>query len=163
MSIKNRSKQIIVGGAAAVGLALGVAALAGAAPSPTPKQEAQDPNLNGSIQFPEDESASEADEAKTLGDLAKVSSADAEKAALAAVPGGTVLGSALENDNGSVIYEVDMTDTNGKSIEVKVDAGNGAVLSQESTDETEVEDASEGSEGPYAGEANESRQATPAG
>lgn len=163
MSIKHRSKQIIVGSAAAVGLALGVTALAGAAPSPTAKQEAQDPNLNGSIQAPEDESASEADEAKALGDLAKVSTADAEKAALAAVPGGTVLGSALENDNGSVIYEVDMTDANGKSIEVKVDAGNGAVLAQESTDEAEADDTSEADEGPEAHEANEGLGVPPAG
>lgn len=169
MSIKDRSKRIVAGGAAAVGLTLGVAALAGAATSPaqqpvppTADQEAQDPNLNGSIQAPEDESASEADEAKALEGLAKVSAADAEQAALATVPGGTVLGSALENDNGSVIYEVDMTDANGKAVEVKVDAGNGAVLAQEN-DGSEAEDASEANEGPEADEANEAPEVTPAG
>ncbi|MDE0803517.1 MAG: PepSY domain-containing protein, partial [Acidimicrobiales bacterium] len=149
MSIKDRSKRVLAGGAAAVGLTLGVAALAGAATSPdqtaptdptvesttAEQDESQDPNLNGSIQTPEDESLSEADEAKALEGLAKISPADAEQAALAAVPGGTVNGAAsLENENGSVVYEVDVTDANGQSVEVKVDAGNGDVLDQEAGD-----------------------------
>ncbi len=165
MSIKDRTKRIILGGAAAVGLTLGVAALSGAATTPAPppsapaqhqaaeQDQTQDPNLNGSIQSPEDESASEADETKALEGLAKISAADAEKAAVAAVPGGTVNSTELGNENGSVVYEVDMTDANGTALEVKVDAGNAEVLDQSADDE-----GSEANEGPEGPEANESTE-----
>ncbi len=166
MPIKDRTKRIVLGGAAAVGLTLGVAALSGAATTPTPSPTApaaeqdQDPSLDGSIQAPEDESASEADEAKALEGLATVSAADAEKAALAAVPGGTVNGTELGNENGSVVYEVDMTDANGKALEVKVDAGNAKVLDQSADDEGS--EANEGSEGPEANEGNETDEGSEA-
>lgn len=169
MSIKDRTKQIVAGGAAAVGLTLGVAALAGAATAPDQiaptagEQDAQDQNLNGSIQTPENESATEAEENKALDGLAKVSAADAEKAALAAMPDGKVNGSALENDNGSVIWEVDMTDASGASVEVKVDAGNGKVLAQEANDESAADQGSEVESESDAGEAPEAAEVTPAG
>lgn len=174
MSIKDRSKRVLAGGAAAVGLTLGVAALAGATTTPdqtapadstaVEQGESQDPTLNGSIQSPEDESLSEADEAKSLEGLAKISPADAEKAALAAVPGTVNGAAALENENGSVVYEVDVTDANGQSVEVKVDAGNGDVLAQETGDsEGDEGTESEANEADEAPEANEAPEAAPAG
>ena len=175
MSIKDRSKRIAAGGAAALGLTFGVAALAGAATSPAQtaptssapaveEDQTQDPMLNGSIQSPEDESLSEADEAKALEGLATISASDAEQAALAANPGATVNSSELGNENGSVVYEVDLTDANGADLEVKVDAGNGAVLAQESGDEAEEgNEADEGNEANEAPEANEAAEVTPNG
>ena len=173
MSMKNRSKRLIAGGAAAVGLTLGAGALAGAASQPTqtapdqPAAEADgehDENLNGSIQAPEDESLSEADEAKALEGLATISSSDAEAAAVAAVPGGTVNSVELGNENGSVVYEVDMTDANGQSVEVKVDAGNGDVLDTETGDDEAGDESgeSEADEANEAPEANEASEVTPA-
>ncbi len=170
MSIRTRSKVIIAGGATVAGLALGVGALTGAAtpgqqaaPQTTEADEAQDPTLDSSIQAPEDESASEADETKALEGLAKVSAADAEKAAVAAVPGGTINSTELGNENGSVVYEVYMTDANGAALEVKVDAGNGKVLDQSADDEgSEADEGSEGSEadeGPEGAEGAEGAEA----
>ncbi|MDE0805303.1 MAG: PepSY domain-containing protein [Acidimicrobiales bacterium] len=178
MSIKDRSKRVLAGGAAAVGLTLGVAALAGAATSPdqtaptdttvdSEQNESQDPTLNGSIQTPEDESLSEADEAKALEGLAKISPADAEQAALAAVPG-TVNGAPeLENEDGSVVYEMEITSADGTVTEVVVDAGNGDVLAQEAGDseddegtESEADEANEADEAP---EANEAPEVAPVG
>lgn len=156
MSITDRSKRLIAGGAAAVGLTFGVAALAGAATSPDqiapspPSAEAdgdQDPMLNGSIQAPDDESLSEANEAKSLEGLATISPADAEAAAAFAVPGGTAESVELGNENGSVAYEVEVTDASGQEIEVKVDAGNGDVLATENESD-ETDEAEEGGDEP---------------
>jgi len=106
--------------------------------------EVQDPTLSGSIQAPESTSGSEADEATALEALATISSSDAESAALAAVPGGTVNSVEPGNENGSVVYQVDMTDAAGQAVEVKVDAGSGDVLSTAAAD-NEVSEA-EGSD-----------------
>lgn len=186
MSIKDRSKRIAAGGAAALGLTLGVAALAGAATSPdqTPpassapaveEDQTQEPTLNGSIQRPEDESLTEDDETKALEGLATISASDAEQAALTANPGAKVNGSELGNENGSVVYEVDLTDANGANVEVKVDAGNGDVLAQENDDEGEdgeeadeseageTGEENEGAEGNESDEANETTEMTPKG
>ncbi|MBI1886219.1 MAG: PepSY domain-containing protein [Chloroflexi bacterium] len=88
----------------------------------------QEPALNGSIAVPEgqDEGLSEADEAAALAPLATVSTNQAVAAARAEVPGD--LGKVeLENENGSLVYSVEI---GGK--DVKVDAGTGVVLHVES-------------------------------
>lgn len=163
MSTDKRPRKRLYTIAAAIGLGLGTMGIAAAAstPSPAPAQQQtqtttdqttesseadnlQEPSLNGSIQAPESESASESDEATALQGLATISSSDAEKEALAAVPGGTVNSVELGNENGSVVYQVDMTDANGQAVEVKVDAGTGDVLATESADnEVEAADESE--------------------
>lgn len=112
-------------------------------PTSTVEDETQDPILNGSVQSPEIEGQSEADESAALASLASITADDAGQAALAANPGAAVNGVQLGNENGSVVYEVDMTDASGAAIEVKVDAGDGAVLAQESGDD----EAGEGAEG----------------
>jgi uncharacterized membrane protein YkoI len=153
MSTDKKPRKRLYTIAAAIGLGLGTMGIAAAAstPSPAPAQQQtqitadqatetpetdslQEPTLNGSIQAPEGESASESVEATALQGLATISSSDAETAALAAVPGGTVNSVELGNENGSVVYQVDMTDANGQAVEVKVDAGTGDVLTTESAD-----------------------------
>ncbi len=192
MSITSTPKRIIAGGAVALGLALGVTALASAATSPaqsapstTTAAGQQDPGtsekgeapekgetpetpLNGSVQTPDKEYATDAEEAKALEGLAKISPADAEKAAVAAVAGSEVSESAeLENEDGSVIYDVEVT-AKGKTVEVEVDAGNAKVLDQEVDDDDEDDgckedkgEAHEANEVPEAPAANEAPATTP--
>jgi uncharacterized membrane protein YkoI len=90
--------------------------------------DAQEPALNGSIAVPQgqDEGLSEADEAAALAPLAKITADEASAAAQAEVPG-DVQKVELENENGSLVYSVDI---GGQ--DVKVDAGTGAVLHIES-------------------------------
>ncbi len=71
--------------------------------------------------------------------LAKISQTDAEKIALKKVYG-TVVKTSLDNENGYVVYSVEIKDTQGKVFEVKVDAGNGKVLIVENSDENEKEE-----------------------
>ncbi len=135
-------KRLIVGAAVAV-LVLGGGGAAIAA------QQAQEENINGgTITAPagsgEDNEAVENDavendavenekaenEGKGLEGLAQIDRAAAEKAALAAVPG-EAKETELENENGFVVYEVEVAGEDGKLHEVVVDAGNGKVLAQE--------------------------------
>lgn len=77
---------------------------------------------------------SEEAEAKALASLAKISKSEAEAAAEAAV-GGNASETELGNENGALVYEVEIGNQ-----EVKVDAGNGKVLS------VQKDDADEGAE-----------------
>jgi len=70
------------------------------------------------------EGMSEADEATALAGLASITPEQAQDAALAANPGATVVKVELDNENGALVYSVELD--NG--LDVKVDAGNGAVL-----------------------------------
>jgi uncharacterized membrane protein YkoI len=153
MSFKELSRHLVIGGAAAAGLTLGVAALAGAATTPDQQAAAeqdnvQEPSYNGSIEAPEGpESQSEADEAKALEALATITPDEAEQAARVAVPDGTVNEVELEDENGSVVYGVEMTDADGSEVDVKIDAGDGTVLGQENeADEGEEDEADEADE-----------------
>lgn len=73
------------------------------------------------------EDAAEKAEAAELAGLATVDQAAAEKAALAKVPG-TVGHSELGNENGNVVWQVEVIASGGGEHEVTIDAGNGAVL-----------------------------------
>lgn len=95
--------------------------------------EVQDPSYATSITAPQDENLSEADEAKALESLATISPDQARDAALAAVPG-TAGKVELDNENGAVVYSVEITDSSGSDIDVKVDAGNGQVVHQDADD-----------------------------
>lgn len=92
------------------------------------RDNTQDPQLNGSIAVDESQfdGLAEADEAAALAPLAKISADEAAAAAQAEVPGdvGKV---ELDNENGSLVYSVDIAGQ-----DVKVDAGTGAVLQVES-------------------------------
>ncbi len=96
------------------------------------KQEQEQPAYTGSIQAPQDQKdQSEQDEAKALAGMAKITADQAKEAALAQFPGATVNKVELENENGSVVYSVQLTDKSGKAQDVKVDAGNAKVLATE--------------------------------
>jgi uncharacterized membrane protein YkoI len=81
----------------------------------------------------EDESA----EAAALAKLAKLSEADARNAALAKFPGATIQKASLGDENGYLVWEVELTDASKTAHEVKVDAGNGAILATEANDADE--------------------------
>ena len=74
-------------------------------------------------------------------DLAKTSFDSAVKAAITAVPG-KVLKAELENENGYLVYGVEVAKADRQIADVKIDAGNGKVLKIE-TDQKD----SEGNEG----------------
>lgn len=145
-------KRNIAGIAATTALAIAaVGAVANAetpppSPSPsiqqdpkTPQTETQEPAYTGSIRVPQTadthndaaESANEATESAALAALATVSEADARNAALGRFPGATITSASLGDENGSLVWEINLTDTASAAHEVKVDAGNGAVLAVE--------------------------------
>src|SRR5205085_12473252 len=71
----------------------------------------QNPALNGSVPVTDTlaEGANEADEAAALAALAKISVEEAKTAALAANPGTTVVKAELGNENGSLVYSVELS------------------------------------------------------
>jgi hypothetical protein len=91
----------------------------------------QDPSYVSSIRVSEDASDDQ------LSGLANITADQAETAALAGVPG-VALATKLDNENGNVVYAVEI-DTGSGVKEVKVDAGNGNILHIESDDTEDVE------------------------
>src|SRR5258705_11916174 len=80
---------------------------------------------------------------------ARVSKADAEKTALAQVPGGTIKEGELEKEKGKLIWSFDISTPGTKDItEVQVDAINGGIVSKviESASEQEKEKKEEARE-----------------
>jgi len=95
--------------------------------------EEQEPNYAGTATIAVDESTmpeDEAAEAAVLAGLATVSQADAEAAALAAVSG-DIMQAELDNENGFVVWSIEVRDAAGTVHDVKIDAGNAAVLGAE--------------------------------
>ena len=86
----------------------------------------QSPKLNGSITVTQTatDGQSETAEAAALAPLAKITVDQAKTAALAANANTTVTSASLEDENGTLIYSVVLS--NG--LDVKMDAGNGAIL-----------------------------------
>lgn len=75
------------------------------------------------------EKQNEAAESQALQAKAKITADVAKSAALKAVPG-TVKKVSLDNENGNLVYSVEIQAASG-SVDVKVDAGNGQVLAQD--------------------------------
>lgn len=131
-----------VAGALVAAFLLGSVTLGGAfAQGPSPQtsppataqagsdQQDQQPSYASSIQVPQNQPGqNEHDEAAALQSQAKITADQAKTAALAQFPGATVHAVALENENGSLVYSVQLTDAAGKAQDVKVDAGNARVL-----------------------------------
>ncbi len=111
-------------------LALGTVFAQTPATPPPPQAQAQvdeqQPMYTGSIQVNDSQyqGMSEANEAAALQSTATITSAQAETAALAVNPGTTVVKTGLDNENGVLVYSVELS--NG--MDVKVDAGTGKVL-----------------------------------
>ncbi|HHW42414.1 peptidase [Desulfofundulus thermobenzoicus] len=100
------------------------------------QQNEQKPAYTSSIQMPdtgndntEKGRDNEAAENASLQSLAKISAEQAKSSALKAVAG-KVTGVSLDNENGNVVYSVEIQTAKGLT-DVKVDAGNGQVLAQE--------------------------------
>ncbi len=121
-------------------LTLGVAG-AQTPPAPTPQTTTQDdranqgdhqPSYTASIKAAQDQKdQGEQDESKALAGMAKITADQAKEAALAQFPGATVAKVELDNEDGNVVYSVQLIDKSGTSQDVKVDAGNGKVLATE--------------------------------
>lgn len=117
--------------------------------SPSSTTDTQEPSINGTLLAPPDETAngtdvelSEAEEAASLEGLATVSPEQATAAALTAVPG-TAGETTLEDEDGFVVYEVQVTAADGSVFEVIVDAGDGRVLAQEVDEPEGTDEAAE--------------------
>lgn len=101
--------------------------------------------ISGAIAFGLTACVTEQQEEAELAAQAKVSRADAEKSALAKVPGGTIKDGELEKEKGKLIWSFDISIPDSKNIkEVAVDAISGAVLSVET--ETPADQAKEAAE-----------------
>ena len=90
----------------------------------------QDPAYTGSIAIAQnqDDSLSESQESAALQAQATITASEAENAALNANPGTTVVKSELDNENGTLVYSVELS----SGMDVKVDAGNGSILFSDS-------------------------------
>ena len=143
------TKKLLVGTAAAAVLAVGGATAVAAGPNTTAEkqdataQQERGPSYTGSIKAPaegqgEDEGGAESQKPQGL---AKIDQTAAEQAALKAAPG-TARETDLQSENGFVVYGVEVAGNDGKTHDVKVDAGNGRVLHQQ-VDGSEPGDASE--------------------
>lgn len=93
-------------------------------------EDEQDPDYTGTATIAVDEATlpeDEAAEADALAALATVSQADAEAAALAAVSG-EIVQAELDDENGFVIWSIEVRDGAGTVHDVAIDAGNAQVL-----------------------------------
>lgn len=144
--------RAITAGTIATALALGGTgvAMATSAAASTPADATsgeQDSSYVGSIPAPNEstegaegsegaegaEGAKDTAESAALASLATITPDEAAAAALKAVPG-TVTDTHLEDENGYVVYGVYVTAADGSVTEVKIDAGNGSMLAQETAD-----------------------------
>lgn len=144
--------RAITAGTIATALALGGTgvAMATSAAASTPADatsDEQDSSYVGSIPAPNEstegaegsegaegaEGAKDTAESAALASLATITPDEAAAAALKAVPG-TVTDTQLEDENGYVVYGVYVTAADGSFTEVKIDAGNGSMLAQETAD-----------------------------
>ena len=161
----SRPRKILFTAAAAAGLAAGGAGLANAATTSTTNNSpqaagttdanegAESPSYTGSVTVPDNGVENDAAESAQLQGLTTITPDQASQAALTAVPG-TAATPVLENENGSVVYGVEVTTATG-TIDVKVDAGNGTVLAQDTSDGNEKESANKVGEANEANETNE--------
>lgn len=156
------TKKTVIATFAAAGAATGIAIGAGASSGATsPTSSSTDgpdaPQFTSSITAPDtetegaktDEATHEADDAAeqaALLPLAKIDAGAAKAAALAAVPG--IADSVeLNNEDGNVVWTVQVTDSAGLKTTVFVDAGNATVLLTKAHDHE-----NDGADGPDAAE-----------
>ncbi|GAB4535888.1 MAG: PepSY domain-containing protein [Anaerolineae bacterium] len=143
MKVNKRMAGAVIGIALLMGsLGIGIALAQGPTPTAPPQaafeesgtdEQVQSPSYTGSISVDQAqyEGVSEADEAAALQGKATISAADAEAAALAANPGATLVKTELDNENGVLVYSVELS----SGLDVKVDAGNGQILYMEQDDD----------------------------
>ncbi len=96
------------------------------------EREQKEPEIRGSI------SVGKAKE-RDYPQLAKITQEQASRIALERHPG-QLLKTELENEDGTLVYNVEVVAPDKKMSEIKVDAGNGRVLAQRIDDEEEDEE-----------------------
>ena len=139
----SRTRTAIATGAAALGVVLGAAGITAAATNSDSTSTSSDaPNADDAADGQQDpsytSSITAAEDAKLDG-LATITADQATAAAVSAT-GGTAGEVELENENGNVVYDVEITAPDGAQLDVKVDAGNATVLAQEADDDRESAD-----------------------
>jgi uncharacterized membrane protein YkoI len=116
--------------------------------APYASAETKEPSYNSSVKVDGKRHGGEGQEAVRYAALAKIDAAQAGSAAQAKVPG-RILGTALENENGNLIFSVAIQPSqSGAPVqEVKIDAGNGSILAvqadtghEDGTDDGEEDD-----------------------
>ncbi len=142
----SKRRRVIAGGVAVAALGLGGTGIAIAQSGGETKAP-----YASSVTAP-DSSAESGNNDAALAALAKITPEQAKAAALAAVPGkaGAV---ELEDEDGNVVFGVEVTTADGRTIDVKVDAGDGKVLAQ--ADDANESDAKGGNDKESTTEANE--------
>ena len=95
-------------------------------------------NTNASVEKSQEKEVSDASEQASLKTQAKIKEADAIKIALAKVPGQNN-GTELENEDGKVVYAVEVKDTNNSISDVKVDAVTGTIVKIDKDDQDKHE------------------------
>ncbi|MGW4640325.1 PepSY domain-containing protein [Sphaerisporangium sp. NPDC004334] len=70
----------------------------------------------------------------------------AEKTALAKVPGGTVISAELDTENGKQVWEFDIAATGGPEHDITVDATSGTVLADTQDDDVTGADGADDSD-----------------
>lgn len=129
---RNERDNGLGGGASSVQAPNAPDANEGSEAAETPGKENESEQESAASEAAEDKG--EKAESAQLASLAKVDQAQAEQAALAKVPG-TATAAELGNENGNVVWEIDVKGQDGAQHEVKVDAGNGTVLMAEVDDQ----------------------------
>ncbi len=86
------------------------------------------PSYKSSIQV--DREFRDQSEAAYLASKAKLTLAQAVQSVATVHPAATVLSAGLENENGSLVFAIDVSDTTKGTLEVVVDAGNGKILGE---------------------------------
>jgi uncharacterized membrane protein YkoI len=117
-----------------------------------------DPGATSSVTVPPDRAVTEADEGPALQSLAKITPEQAAAAAVAAVPGNATEVE-LENEDGNVVYKVEVTGTDGRQTDLEIDAGNRAVLSRETEAPDGPDSQDEAGETPETNEPDDSNEA----
>ena len=143
-------KRILYGSGAmgilTAGYLLGSVSLSGAfaqtAPTPNPAQSQAAPAAGAPATNGQPE-ANEQAESAALASQAKITAAQANATALGQFPGGTVNQTELDNENGTLIYTVHVTDSAGKQQASRVDATTGQLLPPEAAEAPESPGAPE--------------------
>jgi uncharacterized membrane protein YkoI len=121
-------RSLIGGGALVAAYLVGSLTLGGALAQTNPSPSSQPAAPAATEAGKQYEAANEANDAAALASQAKVTANQAKAAALARFPGATVGQVELDDEDGVVVYSVELTDSTGKGQDVKVDATSGTVL-----------------------------------
>jgi uncharacterized membrane protein YkoI len=124
--MQTKAKIVLAGLAAVVALPLAGSLVMAQQQKTEDADKAQEPTYSCSIKVPQ------GTKDQDLATLAKIPLPRATQMAQAAVSG-MVKQSGLENENGCLVYSVDIQSADGKFHDVKVDAGTGAVVHQETS------------------------------